>query len=454
MPPRCRYAAYLSTQCPHLSQRLQEDPSGVPAAEIGEIRRQLRQAARRSDVKNIAPTMSGGIRLSREHKAIYTNDMSKQYSPMTFDPATPFNDLPPLPPPGETEPRRALKACVEARAALAEPRGAGNRIPNRSVLINSIPTLEAQASSEIENIVTTADRLFRYASAGDAYADLATKEALKYRKAPYVGSDLLERRPVSTAMAATICSIIRGVDTDIRNTPGTALVNQKTEGIIYTPPEGEARLRDMLANWEAYLHDAEDVDPLIRMAVAHYQLEAVHPFIDGNGRTGRVLKFLFLMEQKLLEISVLYWSRYIIEHRADYYQLFLGVTAGQKWEDWTCYMLAAVTEMTRWTTAKIGAIRYLLNETAERIKREAPRIYSRELAQIIFPALFPHLRSRRCGHCATTVGVTISQSPLRYRRPRRAQERTRETLHQFRAFESSNRSRLSEMLMLHSCLIK
>ena len=188
----------------------------------------------------------------------------------------------------------------------------------------------------------------------------------------------------SSAMAVTICSLVKGVELDIRKTPGTTLVNQKTGAVIYTPPEGEVRLRDMLANWENYLHDAKDVDPLIRMAVAHYQFEAIHPFIDGNGRTGRVLNLLFLMEQKLLEIPVLYLSRYIIEHRADYYHLLLGVTTEQKWEDWICYMLAAVTETAHWTTAKIGAIRDLLNETAEKIRREAPRIYSRELAEIVF----------------------------------------------------------------------
>jgi Fic family protein len=310
--------------------------------------------------------------------------MSKQYKLMAFDPSKPFNDLPTLPPAGEIESRRALKACVDARAALAELRGAGNLIPNQAVLINSIPILEAQASSEIENIVTTTDRLFQYASDGNAQADPATKETLNYRKALYVGSDLLQRRSISTQMAATICSIVKGVDMDVRNTPGTALINQKTGDVIYTPPEGERRLRDMLANWENYLHNAEDVDPLIRMAVAHYQFEAIHPFIDGNGRTGRVLNLLYMIEQKLLDTPVLYLSRYIIEHRIDYYQHLLYVTTEQKWEDWICYMLTAVTDTARRTTAKIGAIRDLLDATADRIKREAPRIYSRELAEIIF----------------------------------------------------------------------
>ena len=171
---------------------------------------------------------------------------------------------------------------------------------------------------------------------------------------------------------------------DVRNTPGTALINQKTGDVIYTPPEGEPLLRDMLGNWENYLHAAEKGDPLIRMAVGHYQFEAIHPFTDGNGRTGRVLNLLFLIEQKLLDLPVLYLSWYIIEHRADYYQLLLDVTRNQRWEEWVCYMLDAVTNTARWTTAKIGAVRELLDDTAEKIKRDAPRIYSRELAEVIF----------------------------------------------------------------------
>jgi Fic family protein len=303
---------------------------------------------------------------------------------MAFDPTKPYNDLPPLPPGAEIETKRTLKACVAARTALAELNVAGGLIPNQAMLINSIPTLEAQASSEIENIVTTADRLFQAATDGDALADPATKEALNYRKAIYIGAQLLKRRPLSTAMAATICSLVKGVELDVRTTPGTALVNQKTGEVIYTPPEGEDLLRDMLANWEQFLHGAEDVDPLIRMAVAHYQFEAIHPFIDGNGRTGRVLNLLYLIDQKLLDIPVLYLSRYIIQNRARYYELLLDVTISQNWEGWILYMLDAVRETASWTTAKIGAIRELLDKTAESIRRELPRIYSRELVEAIF----------------------------------------------------------------------
>jgi len=197
-------------------------------------------------------------------------------------------------------------------------------------------------------------------------------------------SPLLERKPLSTATAVQICRTIKGVEMDIRSAPGTTLVNEATGKPIYTPPEGHALLRDQLANWERYLHEVKEIDPLIRMAVMHYQFEAIHPFADGNGRTGRVLNLLFLVEQGLLSIPVLYLSQYIIAHRADYYRLLLEVTTDAAWEGWILYMLAAVRETATSTTAKISAIRGLLTATAETVRRDAPRIYSRELVELIF----------------------------------------------------------------------
>ena len=163
------------------------------------------------------------------------------------------------------------------------------------------PLLEAQASSEIENIVTTTDRPFRYAS-DVAGHDPATREALRYRSAMYRGFEMLKRRPVSTAMAVEVCRTIKGVDLDIRNTPGTALMNDATDQAIYTPPEGEDVLRSKLANWERHIHEFEEIDPLILLAVMHYQFEAIRPFVDGTGRTGRVLNRLYLVDKGLLDI--------------------------------------------------------------------------------------------------------------------------------------------------------
>jgi Fic family protein len=302
---------------------------------------------------------------------------------MPFDPTKPYNDLPLLPPQVELETRAVLKACIEARAALAELKQAGALIPNQTVLINTIPLLEAQSSSEIENVVTTADRLFEYADR-DSAADPATKEALRYRTALRQGFDDLKRRPLSTATAVRICRTIKGADIDVRRTPGTTLVNERTGEVIYTPPAGERLLRDLLANWERFVHEARDIDPVVRLAVHHYQFEAIHPFIDGNGRTGRVLNLLFLVEQGLLDLPVLYLSRAILRQRAEYYRLLNAVRADAAWEEWNLFMIHAVTDTARWTTAKIQAVRELIDETALRVSSRAPGVYTRELVELLF----------------------------------------------------------------------
>lgn len=301
-----------------------------------------------------------------------------------FDPRQPYNDLPPLPPAQELETRPVLKACVEARAALAELKELGAALPDQAVLINTIPLLEAQASSEIENIVTTRDALFRHAQDRDDAVDPATKEALRYRSALYDGFQSLTERPLCSATAVQVCRTIKDAALDVRCTPGTTIANGATGDVIYTPPEGEAHLRALLANWERFLHEAEELDPLVRMAVGHYQFEAIHPFTDGNGRTGRILNLLYLVEQKLLEIPVLYLSGYIIRHKADYYRLLLAVTRDGAWEEWLKFMLGAVAETAHWTAAKIRAIRNLQEHTTEHVRRSLPNIYSRELVDVIF----------------------------------------------------------------------
>ncbi|MBN9409435.1 MAG: Fic family protein [Burkholderiales bacterium] len=295
----------------------------------------------------------------------------------------PYNQLPALPPAYELETRAVLKACIEARAALAELKQAAELIPNQSMLINTIPLLEAKDSSEIENIVTTTDQLFQYAQ-GQDNADPATKEALRYRTALQQGFQSLEARPLCTATAVDICRTLKGVDMDIRRTPGTQLTNDRTGKVVYTPPEGEARLRDMLANWERFLHNQTELDPLIRMAVGHYQFEAIHPFIDGNGRTGRVLNILYLIQEELLNLPILYLSRHVIAHKADYYRLLLGVTRDGAWEPWLLFMLQAVAETSRWTTGKIAAIRALAAHTTEHVRARLPKIYTHELVDVIF----------------------------------------------------------------------
>ena len=301
-----------------------------------------------------------------------------------FDPAKPYNDLPGLPPAADIETRELLKVCIEARTALAELKQATALLPNPTVLISTIPILEAQASSEIENIVTTTDTLFRYADNADAAPDAATKEALRYRSALYEGYRSLKSRPLCTDTAVVVCSRIKGVQMQIRRVPGTTLANDLTNEIIYTPPVGESLLRDKLADWERFIHDRVDIDPLIRMAVAHYQFEAIHPFTDGNGRTGRVLNLLQLIDSGLLDLPVLYLSRYIIRRKADYYRLLLAVTREARWQDWVAFMLAAVADTARWTTAKIAAIRALEDAARDYVRTQRPKLYSRELIEVIF----------------------------------------------------------------------
>jgi Fic family protein len=298
-------------------------------------------------------------------------------------PERPWNALPKLPPEAQLESKAILKQCITARTALAELKQAVELIPNPGMLINTLPILEARASSEIENIVTTADKLFQHLQA-QASADPATKEALRYRSALLEDVRAIRKRPLATRTAEAICTHIKGTAMTVRKVPGTALAKNASSEVVYTPPEGEALLRELLANWERFLHEETELDPLIRMAVGHYQFEAIHPFTDGNGRTGRILNSLFLVEEGLLPQPVLYLSRYIIARKTDYYRLLLAVTSDGAWEDWILYMLRGVEQTAAWTTAKIGAIRKLSAASAEYIRQALPKIYSRELVDVIF----------------------------------------------------------------------
>ena len=302
---------------------------------------------------------------------------------MPYDPQKPFNDLPALPPQQDLETKPVLKKCITARDALARLSEAGWQIPNQSVLINTIPLLEARASSEIENIITTTDRLFQFAQQHE-HADPATKEALRYRTALHMGYKLVRKKPLGTHTAVEVCRIIKDLDLDVRTVPGTALHNQATGEIIYTPPEGEDRLRTMLANWESYLHDNKDIDPLIRLAAGHYQFEAIHPFTDGNGRTGRILNLLFLSQEGLLDIPVLYLSRHIMQTKTDYYALLDAVSRYQHWEPWILYMLDAVEQTSIWTRRKVIAIRDLMDHTQQFVRQTEGKIYSYELIELLF----------------------------------------------------------------------
>jgi len=302
-----------------------------------------------------------------------------------FNPNLPFNDLPLLPPPTELiETTEILKKCIDARVALAELKQAAELIPNAAVLVNALPLLEARASSEIENIVTTTDKLFEFADIAEDKADAATKEALRYRTALYEGAKMVRRGMLTTDMAIQICSTIKNVEFDLRSGSGTKLQNRKTGELIYTPPQGQSLIQEKLDNWQHFMHHNKDLDPLVRMAIQHYQFEAIHPFSDGNGRTGRILNILFLVDLGLLDSPILYLSRHIIAHKADYYRLLLEVTREQAWGPWILFMLDGVENTCIWTTDKIKAIRELMQHTSEFVQSQLPKTYTWELVEALF----------------------------------------------------------------------
>lgn len=317
----------------------------------------------------------------------YTFNLFKIYiflKMKNWNPNLPYNQLPELPPQNDLETKAILKQAIKARAALAELKQAAELIPNQTMLINTLPIMEARASSEIENIVTTTDKLFQSLQLEGEENDPATKEALQYRTALFSGFQSLTRLPLCTQTAELVCSEIKGREMTVRKVTGTALRSGINGETIYTPPEGEQRIRDKLANWEKFIHQRDDLDPLIILAVAHYQFEAIHPFTDGNGRTGRILNSLLLIEKGLLTLPILYLSRYIIANKADYYRLLLEVTSQQNWQEWILYILKGIEETAEWTVAKIEAIKQLAVETRRFIQSQLPQIYSHELVDILF----------------------------------------------------------------------
>jgi len=305
---------------------------------------------------------------------------------MKFDPNKPFNDLPPLPSNEDVETKPVLKKAITANRALAELKGLGGTIPNQALLVNSLILQEAKASSEIENVITTNDALFKAFTAKTSRVDPATKEVLRYREALWEGYNALKKRPIlSTNLFTGIVRTIKENQAGIRNTPGTTIANGTTGKVIYTPPEGETIIRDKLKNLEDFIHAEDEMDPLIKLALIHYQFEAIHPFSDGNGRTGRIINILFLILHGLLELPVLYLSKAIIERKNDYYRLLRQVTENGQWEPWILYMLASIEETATFTRERIIAIRDLMLETMARARRELPRrVYSKELIELLF----------------------------------------------------------------------
>lgn len=305
---------------------------------------------------------------------------------MRFNSNIPYNDLPPLPPSIDIETKAILKKAINANKALARLKGICSIIPNPSILVNSIILQEAKDSSQIENIVTTNDQLYEAFTATSKNYDAYTKEVLRYREALWDGFNRLQKRKLlTTNLFINVYNVIKANSAGIRNTPGTKIATS-TGKILYTPPEGEKIIRDKFRNLEVFIHnDKDDLDPLIKLALIHYQFEAIHPFTDGNGRSGRIINILYLVLKGLLDLPVLYLSKYIIENKDQYYQLLRNVTAKNEWEPWIEYVLDGIETTAIYTEEKIIQIRKLLDDTIEQAKAELPkRVYSKELIELLF----------------------------------------------------------------------
>lgn len=301
-----------------------------------------------------------------------------------FNKAEPFNDLPPLPPFAEFETKEVLTKTIKASRALAELKGAIRNLPNPSLFLDTLHLQEAKASSEIEQIITTNDDLYKAVVSDKKFNNSATKEVINYKEAIWLGLKRLEQKPfISTNLCVEIVQCIKQNEAGIRTTPGTTLTNGKGE-IIYTPPSGEKVIREKMANLESFINENNHIDPLIKLAISHYQFEAIHPFSDGNGRTGRILLLLQLKLEKLLDIPALFLSEYIIENKDKYYQGLRAVTEENDWSEFILYMLNMVEKTAVKGLNRLESIIKLMDKTGEEIKGLLPKVYSKDLLEVIF----------------------------------------------------------------------
>jgi Fic family protein len=298
---------------------------------------------------------------------------------------TPLTPLP-LPSTVTLETPAVLRQLARAHRQLAELKGAAGTIPNESILIDTLALQEAKDSSEIENIVTTEDELFQGDATAAQFPSLATKEVHSYATALKLGfARVREQRFLRLDDVLAIQATLLESRIGLRTLPGTVLKNQETGAVIYTPPQDPEEITRLMGNFLEYFHAGDDgLDPLVRMAVLHHQFESIHPFYDGNGRTGRILNLLHLVLHGLLDLPVLYLSRYIVRHKADYYHHLQTVRDTGNWEAWVLYMLRAVEETSRQTLTQVQGIRELMQTTKQRLRTELPRLYSQDLINNLF----------------------------------------------------------------------
>lgn len=297
----------------------------------------------------------------------------------------PFNNLPLLPPSQDLESKEVLKKAIKANTALAELRGWSFNQSNPLLLLQSIALQEAKSSSEIENVVTTNDELYQALAAPEGTKiSPSAKEVMHYKEALWHGyQKLKDDYPITMNLFIELFRIVKNRSDGIRSVPGTVLKNSFGE-IVYTPPDHPDSIKRLLSNLEQYINDDDDVDPLIKLAVIHYQFECIHPFPDGNGRIGRILNVLYLIHKHLLTFPILYLSDYIIKNKPQYYHALKGVTEKGEWENWILYILDAVEKTSKETLATIQQIYLAQKKTLHLIKENAPEIYTKELIELIF----------------------------------------------------------------------
>ena len=301
-----------------------------------------------------------------------------------FNREIPYNDLPLLPPNAEVETKSVLQKTISAGRALAQLNGALLNLPNPTLFLDTIYLQEAKASSEVENIITTNDEIYKSLVADKKVENTATKEVLSYKEALWLGLELLKEKPfITTNFCISIVQCIKQNTASIRITPGTTLSNTQGD-VIYTPPSGEQIIRDKLANLEKFINEENTLDPLIKMALMHYQFEAIHPFADGNGRTGRILLLLYLKLSGLLNTPAIYLSEYIIKNRADYYKRLRDVTESNNWEAYILYMLDMIEVTSKSGLERLNKIVTAMAKTTDEIKEKLPKIYSKDLVEILF----------------------------------------------------------------------
>ena len=295
--------------------------------------------------------------------------------------------LPMLPPQTDLETKAVLRKLAGAHRYLAELKGVVGTIPNEDILINTLTLQEAKDSSEIENIITTHDELYKSTLFEDVIQNLSAKEVRHYATALRAGfAEVRKNGLITTNLIISLYQELEQNDGGIRSQSGTTLKNDKTGEIIYTPPQSYDEILPLMTNLEQFINDESmlNVDPLVKMAVIHHQFESIHPFYDGNGRAGRIINILYLVAQGLLDIPILYLSGYIIQTKQDYYRLLQHVRDGGSWEEWLIYILDGIEVTSRNTIRLVTDIKDLMQHYKHRIRTILPKIYSQELLNNLF----------------------------------------------------------------------